>query len=336
MIRQNPDNPCLLESSVDGITWCQWGDLSKCIAGGMQPGSGSPTPTPGGGSACYQAKLLASGKFFVPAAVNAGDVIELTGATGAGTDPTFDVAKWRCPNGEQFFGGACVGFNVFDGADPLTAVSHMRLVMSIGGTFYDAMDGPVTVPGGVVNAPVVIQVNDSTLNDNSGDYTFQVCVTNNQAVAWSHVLDFTLSPFGFHVLSDGFFVNLGQWTAGQGFSTDAQIVSGTYYRAAALQLTPAHPVRLTHVAILYNLTVGNIASGGPGTFLVDDVGVNASVNWVSEVTANGQSLGWTGDHPGLTHLDVFVGASTQPGSYSTGDALVYQMTIAGIGYDPFA
>jgi hypothetical protein len=31
MIRQNPDNPCLLESSVDGMTWCTWADLSKCL-----------------------------------------------------------------------------------------------------------------------------------------------------------------------------------------------------------------------------------------------------------------------------------------------------------------
>src|SRR5712664_3871192 len=30
MLRQNPDNPCELQTSVDGITWCTWADLSKC------------------------------------------------------------------------------------------------------------------------------------------------------------------------------------------------------------------------------------------------------------------------------------------------------------------
>ena len=37
-LRQNPDSPCILESSPDGTVWTQWADLSTCVGADGMPG----------------------------------------------------------------------------------------------------------------------------------------------------------------------------------------------------------------------------------------------------------------------------------------------------------
>jgi len=181
----------------------EWTDIpgqpAQGVGGPGQPGSGSEQPNPGGGQACYQGQMPATGSWLVPTIVSAGDTVELTDAQGAGQDGT--VSPWYCPNGQTFFAGACIGIAGVSGSDPLPTANHMSLLFKIDGTYYSAMSGPVTVPGGVSNANVEVVVNDSVLSDNSGSYTFGVCVTNNAALDWTHcwlggkgVLDLSLPP----------------------------------------------------------------------------------------------------------------------------------------------
>lgn len=194
LIRQNPTNPCLLENSINGTDWCVWADLSKCIPSGTQPGSGTPQPAPGGGQQCYHAQMTASNKWLLPTLVNAGDVIQVTNAKGAASDGT---VSWFCPNGALFQLGACFGSGSTSGGDPLNTQPHMTLIAKINGVYYNVYNTTLTVPGGVSAAAVEFQVNDSSLSDNYGDLTWDVCITNNAAATWTHTFDFTTSDGGF-------------------------------------------------------------------------------------------------------------------------------------------
>lgn len=194
MIRQNPSNPCELQTSVDGINWCTFADLSKCIPANGQPGSGSQQPSPGGGQACYQAKMQGSGKWLLPTNVNSGDVIVVSGTNGAATDGS---GIWYCPNGQTYFLGACAGATTTSSGDPLNTSPHMSLIAKINGVYYEMYNATLTVPGGVTNSIVEFQLNDSSLSDNFGEIDFQACVTNNATAAWTKTFDFTTSDGGF-------------------------------------------------------------------------------------------------------------------------------------------
>jgi len=180
LIRQNPDNPCLLESSVDGVHWCAFADMSLCLSGG-QPGAGAEQPSPGGGEACYEGTLQANSLWLLPTNVSTGDVLSLQAVTGAGNDG--GNTTWYCPNGQPFLLGLCAGSGGPITGDPLNTVNHMRLLWKINTTYYDAMAGDFTIPAGFANATAILQVNDSALANNSGSYKFRVCSTNNQGVA---------------------------------------------------------------------------------------------------------------------------------------------------------
>jgi hypothetical protein len=205
LIRQDPTNNCLVQSSPDGTHWQTFIDLSLCNPGNAQPGTGSPQPPPGGGTATYCATLQANGLLLLPTLVSSGDKITLQSASGAGWDGTeIDFGPlYRCPDGEQFIAGACVGFAHTSGSDPVPTVNHMELIVLINGAYYGFTGGALTVPGGISNKQALIQVNDPTLADNQGSY--QVCaeVTNNQTPTWTHTFDFTVSMGGWSAVDVG-------------------------------------------------------------------------------------------------------------------------------------
>jgi len=216
MLRQNPDNPCELQTSVDGVHWCTWADLSLCKPDVTQPGGGSEQPPAGGGQACYNAVMRASEQWNVPTSVSSGDQITFSNVKGAGADGGID-GLWYCPNGQTFVAGLCIGVPGPKTADIANTIPHMRLIVKVGATWYDAYDTSFTVPGGVTGSPVIVQINDSTISDNSGSYTFDVCVTNNQSANFTHTFDFTANDGGF-VQWDA--VNdKTDWTPGVGWVT---------------------------------------------------------------------------------------------------------------------
>jgi len=185
--------------------------VEKLLAG--QPGGGSPQPAPGGGCQQYPAQLLANGRWLVPTVVSTGDTIEIGSAVGATNDGAELI--WHCPDGKQFFAGACVASGGLDGSDPLPTVEHMRLIANIDGSYYDAMSGPITVGAGVSNAQVYIQVNDSDLTDNTGQVQFVVTACNNQLGTFAHHFSLQTTDGGFTALSDG--STFATWLAANGW-----------------------------------------------------------------------------------------------------------------------
>jgi len=216
---------------LQGFCCGQWVDIDGQTdlppGGGDQPGSGTDQPGPGECST-YHGKMQANNKWYLPTVLSTGDTVSLTNVSGAGNDGT--LSPWHCPNGNTFFAGACIGgTRGFDGSDPDSSGHHMEIVLNIGGTWYEPLDGIVTVPGGVVNAESFIQVNDSNISDNAGSYTFDVEVCNNQAATWSHTLDFELGLHGFTLRPDASWV---PDTAGAGAGGTV-----TVWRGAAGRLT---------------------------------------------------------------------------------------------------
>lgn len=194
MIRQNPTNPCLLETSIDGVNWCVFADFSKCVST-AGPGSGQPQPQPGGGCSTYNFLHRASDTTYLGVNVNTGDTLQLISASGAGSDGT---ASWYCPDGQIFLAGACVGGQSTVSTDPAPTKYHMSLLWLIDGVYYPATGILFTVPSGVTNKSVYLVNNDSNLLDNSGQYSIGVQVCNNQAVGgvWCFEMDYHISPFG--------------------------------------------------------------------------------------------------------------------------------------------
>jgi len=285
MIRQDPDNPCLLQTSIDGTNWCTFADFSKCIAPSGQPGAGAPQPQPGGPAQCYHLTLNANGKVLVPVVVNDGDTVEITNFSGAGNDGT--SAQWFCADGPQFFAGACIGGTEFlSGSDPLPTANHMRLVMDIDGTFHDGIGGPVTVSGGVVNGQVAIQVNDPTLASCTGQYTLDVCVTNNATVNWCHEIDFAFSIQGFNA-GDHSGNPLATYTAGIGWQSVLDPINGDTLCDIGISTLPSFHCDLLEVVFDATIVGGGVnglvfgaASANPamaaGTNLVQSFAPNVT------------------------------------------------------------
>jgi len=184
-IRQSPDNPCIIESSVDGTNWCPFIDLSLCQNFGSQPGP-TPPPTPGGGTQQTCSQLKANQTLLLPLLVNAGDTIQLNNASGAWWDGgSFDFGPlWQTPNGNQFIGGIEYPVDFHSSTDPIPSAKHMTVIAGIGATpiyLALAVGVPVTVPAGVSNAQIWLQCNDDPIDNNQGTIDFCVTVTNNQS-----------------------------------------------------------------------------------------------------------------------------------------------------------
>ena len=177
------DGQCVLQyRCCVGDAWNTLATASQAGQSG-QPGGGQAQPKPGGGQACYHAVLNTNSQWFLPTNVNTGDVIEVQNGTGA-TSSSHN-SEWRCIDGEQFFAGACVGYPATFPTDPVPTSNTGTLIANVGGTYYSLL-APLMVPSGVTNSPVIIQVNDATLTGLSGQFAFDVCVTNNQSSTWEH------------------------------------------------------------------------------------------------------------------------------------------------------
>jgi len=341
MLRQNPDNPCELQNSVDGVTWCTWADLSLCISP-AQPGGGSPQPTPGGGMQCYNGKMSANGQWLLPTAVSTGDTINLSDVNGAGFA---GGSNWYCGDGSIFVAGFCIdGTQGYLGSNPVPLAPTMAFIVNIGGTFYAiAQETNFTVPGGISNAPVSFQVNDDTLADNYGDYTFKVCVTNNQAEPWAHTLLFAASPQRFsiapynpgidpgtnYVLGDG-------WESGQTKSNDGSPTAR--YTVDNIVYDFAENTTLTRITATYDMTVGTNAGGSTlGAAAQTRVsGVDTTRAFNAASNGSGQVVSWTGsvvcDGIRLAGLISDAGG----GGTGTGSMTWLQVIVEGEGFDPWA
>jgi hypothetical protein len=326
MIRQNPANPCELQTSINGTDWCTFADFSLCFANPNQPGDGAPQPARGGGQDCYFGQMSAINRYLVPVPVNTGDVLDLQDAIGAGNDGT--LSPWFCPTGETYFAGACiVGTGGPSGTDPLPSANHMRLIWKIGGSYYDAMGGPFTVPGGVVNIQPELQVNDSDITDNSGSYHFKVCVTNNALGAWSHTFDFTVDNGGFAAIVPVDTIPRAVYVPGVGWQSnyvapgdtnELRIITPTLpsstYQFASGQYTATHAL--------------NAGYFGTGTDTSADIQIHLSP------LSSGTAVNTTGSAPNFTGTRVRFDLTEVTGLGVLAFTLS-KMTITGVGVNPF-
>jgi len=343
MLRQNPDNPCELQSSVDGVTWCTWADLSKCKPNVTQPGGGSPQPPPQGGQACYHGIVAASEQWLVPAVVNAGDQITFSNVSGAGADGGID-GLWYCPNGQTFFAGACIGVPGVKTADIANTIAHMRLIVNINGVWYDAYNTGFTVPGGVVNSPVIVQINDSNIADNSGSYAFDVCLTNNTQAEWEQT-------FNFGVTDGGFEPSLGTdgdkpyafYSPGLGWVVNCTLDDngGGRYQYLIVRKTTSRAGTITHFEATYNRG----AVGTPALPLGDALYIQPSNVFLRQSNyPTGNNLLMTWDGTASIGSGEIIGINiTQdfqyPGGTScplvTPSAVLTKVVLRGVGVNPF-
>jgi len=191
------------DGKLQGLCCGEWTDITgqgdSSLGGPGQPGGGAEQPAAGGGQACYHANQQGAFQWLAPTVVSSGDVLTFSNFDGAawdGTAPFPLPGRWDCPDGRFFFAGECQdGTEALIGGDPLPTAPHMSLIAQINGTWYSCLS-PITVPGGVSNAQVVVQLNDSGIGDNQGQYAFDLCVTNNAATRYSHLFDFAFGPQG--------------------------------------------------------------------------------------------------------------------------------------------
>ncbi len=299
-----------------------------------QPGTGTTPPGPG---ECkqYDVSLKADGVYLVPLLVNAGDTLTLSSLDGA-TSFIFPFLRWNCPTGLEFFGGLCVPAPSFDATALLPAAALGKPLFYIGGVYYDATI-PLTVPGGVANAPAQIFVNYPTGLTYAGTITATLTVCNNASTTFTHTFDFVTDSGGFapFVIPAGS-GSQGIWVPGTGWTADLWLdPAAANFAQRGIDIhhsvTPARTI--TQVTAYYTYAVG---SGG-GTQSQDFAnGPNAGVDVFDTNTPVPSSPHfWAGSHS-VTQLDIglFCGsnhAGTDPG----GSATLSKLIVTGIGSDPF-
>ena len=187
MLRQSPDNPCLLETSVDGVTWCAWADLSLCL------GANPPQPSGGGQPAVgdcnnYRAELAGNGQWLLPFQVNAGDTVTITDRKGAWTDGS---GLWFCTDGKHYALGICGSASGTSGGDPLPTAQHASVIGYDGTNYYDFASNSITIESGISNANFVLLMNDPSPSDNAGTITLLLSACHQNADNETIVLNST-------------------------------------------------------------------------------------------------------------------------------------------------
>lgn len=315
LIRQNPANPCELQTSIDGTHWCTFADLSLCFASLTgQPSAPQDQPAPGG-CQVYSGKLQANETFLVPVVVNAGDTVEVTHITGAGSD---NGIAWYCPDGSTFFAGACGVAGAPLGGDPAPLLNHMSVLVKIGSVYYPATGGSITVPGGIVNQQVTLLVNAPVGTGKSGEYALSVNVCNNQAVSWSHIFDFALNPQGWAITPG----DCGHWSAGVGWVSELNPPTCSYDIVTIQRALPA------------------IAGGGYSSFktvihadvaALADMYAASGADTFSTVIGN-NTLTFT---RAIANGDLLkVDAAVIPSNGSSGQFIIKSVTLTGTGPEP--
>lgn len=281
-----------------------------------QPAQGQPQP-PAGQCQQYSGQFNASSAFLVPTVVSTGDTLELS-ATGASSDPDVSV-DWRCPNGDLFVAGACIATPILVATDPLPTVPHLRLLYLIAGTYYDAMAGVFTVPGGISSENVQIVVNDSARGDDLGNLTVNATVCNNATATWTHSWDFRTNtgPWGVDP------TECGSYVPGVGFVSVNDPTNCVNDDQLKIQMTlPAVTGTYTSWAIAgTNAVVPNI------------VNINAPAGNDSPALP-AASYTYTYTHAIAATNLIYAQIAIRPHS-AVGEFIITGATIGGTGTDPF-
>jgi hypothetical protein len=336
LIRQNPDNSCELQTSIDGVNWCTFADISLCFPNNNQPGAPARQPEAGGGCASYQGYLFANAKFLVPTEVSTGDTVQITAAVGTtndGSDPS-----WHCPDGTQFFAGLCVdGTTGLNGADPVPTSPHMSIIILLNGTPFGLVPGPFTVPAGYTDARVEYQLNDSDLTDNSGVIQLQIEACNNAGATFHHEFDFTTNTLGWFARSalEAFWVAASGWE-----SRISQPPGGPVYDTPCVIQTTMPSRTLTKIELHYDYTQGSAYTTDIRQAIIRagaNLGSIASLvnDGFPPTTGTGKVLTWTGSAAyGALEINTF-GSGQKTSTPTDGFVRIFKVVVEGQGGDPF-
>jgi len=305
------------------VTCCDGTEVELATVGMIekpgQPGPDSPPPPPGGACETYHATFDAKSQWLLPATVYAGDVLTFSNAKGAGWDGAF-AGIWRCPSGQTFFAGACIGAPGPQGGDPASSQNHMQFVALIDGTYYPADTGVITVPGGVSNAQVVIQVNDSDLTDNSGSYSLDIELCNNSGDKFSHTFDFVVSEAGWEpVLDSG--TPRATYNPGNGWDENPAYVPSRL----SIYIPAFTPRQFTSLSLENSVALG-------GNLLFQSVYYGSEAG--QDITAAGPHMEWGGSVGLVSTIRIDLSNDSNPNGRSM-DGYVQSVTVTGLGTDPF-
>lgn len=193
MVQFRQPDLCTLEASFDGgSNWeliydasaCVQNGINDAIAGYLADGTLGGAQSGGQGEIdvyfCkhFHVTLHGNQKWLCPIPVGPNYRITTSNATGGAFDGA--LVAWNCPNGDTYALGGCIPDSAdTEAGDPINTVFHMRLVMQYDGDFYDAYNLEHAVSSSLSGlVDLEFQVNDSTLNDNSGDYQFDLEICN--------------------------------------------------------------------------------------------------------------------------------------------------------------
>jgi hypothetical protein len=346
MFRQNPDNPCLLQTSVDGTNWCTWADLSKCtpIA---QPGNKTIQPKSGDCSS-FHGVIHPTDAWVLPVPVNAGDQVTVSNLYGAWS-PTAFTTIWDCPDGNLFFSGNCIdGTSSLDSGAPMPTAPLNGTIVFDGTNYYDVsgaagVDTPVTITimPGVSNAQLLVRCNFHGGIDPAGEVNFDIKVCNNAATNWTYTFDFTLSLYSFAQYTIGG-AAWGSWSAGIGLvSTDAVDSSADWRRSITMQLTGISPFALDSAQMVVDYVGPNEATAGQlGNRLRAISGGTPTVEWTYDIltapTGSPATVFGAVAATGVDTLEIYASISEQNSSGAlSGTLIIKSLTVSGHGPNPF-
>lgn len=314
-------------------------DQVKALLGGSVV-DGAPQP---GAGACQDYNLtIHSGQLqIVPTTVNTGDTITLVSAKGATTQ---DGVGWQCPDGSIFFGGACAGGGVFDGAALMPAVLIGKVILFLNSVYYDLTPGvPFTVPGGVsVQTPYVTVNYDPASTHFGGDLQTGVKVCNNAALTFTHTFDMLTAAGGFTAFTPaGTTGPAGHWVPGTGWQSDTQSDAGLFATARRITIkrTGIGAFTLNSIEIVYTQAKGTDNTGGAEQAVLVHVNPAAidEINHILSATINGVN-----DFTGLTSAaattEIVIYLTDGVDNYPTdpgGQLTLTKLVVGGNGADPF-
>lgn len=316
-LRIDPDNTCIIQCFDDcAQTWGTWLDISTCVPGAA--GQQNPGGTPSNGQEnCYDILIPGNSQWISPVPVKEGDSI-VTSLVGGGW---FDGSGWWCPNGQTYALGACVGSTSTSPSDPAPSIPHARLISTLdaGVSWNDAFNTNIAIPAGTAPTNLILQMNDPSLSDNGGSINLRVCITTKNPTNWEHTYDLVASDGGFTPFNPGDF-DRAAYTAGSGWSCNP-----AHTRLIQIN-SPSFPVpgHVTKFTFRFNGAI-------PGT-----------TTWDIEYNTQGGTSFDASPTPGNPY--IMVGDATMTSFWSNLDAgvgswsgiFLYQITVSGVGPDPYA
>lgn len=289
----------------------------------VQPSSGSRPAA--GASRCYVRSLQAKDAFLLPFAVQNGDIVTVTGRTGAWSS---DGANWVCTDGTPFILGQCVGNRYHFDEDPDATLYHGQLTLKVGGQYLSATDGPVTLSGLSGSQQLIVMPNFEPELLAGGTVQFQICVENGSAPPvedWCYVMDLTATDWGAVFYDDGDGPR-GQWVLGSGFTPNA--ASG-YEAMIQWQMPEFAETVLTSISVVVTEELDGTSHG----VSVDLPAVGGTE--YTDFTATDLVYEVEIDPPGPTTA-AFIAVADDPGSGVTPyTGFVTQIIWRGQGTNPF-